>query len=226
MQPVEQKAMRPETIKRIDHSGIIAVLVIDEVKHAVPVAEALLKGGVNAIELTLRTPAALDAAKTIRKAVPEICLGIGTVLTIEQVKAVVDLGADFAVAPGCNPKVINEAVKQGLSFAPGIMTPTDIEMAVEQGCRIFKYFPAETSGGMNHLTSIVAPYLYLGLKFIPLGGCNIDNAGTYLKSSLITAIGGSWVAKRPLIKSESWDTITNNAKEIRDLVTRIRAGKK
>lgn len=222
MQPIAQRAMSPDIIRKIDDCGIIAVLVIDELKHAVPVAQALLKGGVNAIELTLRTPVAMDAARLIKKEVPEINLGFGTVLTVDQVKAVADLGADFAVAPGCNPKVIAEAYKQGLSFAPGIMTPSDIEIAVEQGCRVLKYFPAETSGGMEHLTNMVAPYQYLGLTFIPLGGCNINNAPSYLESSLITAIGGSWVAQRSLIQAENWDTITANAREIRALITKIR----
>ncbi|WP_199287750.1 bifunctional 4-hydroxy-2-oxoglutarate aldolase/2-dehydro-3-deoxy-phosphogluconate aldolase [Pseudotamlana carrageenivorans] len=223
MEPIPQSAMAPEIIKKIDDSGIIAVLIIDEVKHAVPVAKALLKGGVSAIELTLRTPAAIEAAKVIKKEVPEITLGFGTVLTVEQVKAVVEAGADFAVAPGCNPAVIAEAKKLGLSFAPGIMTPTDIEFAIEQGCRVIKYFPAETSGGMEHLKNMVAPYQYLGLKFIPLGGCNIENAGSYLESDLITAIGGSWVAKRPLIQSEDWGTITKNAQEITDLIAKIKS---
>ena len=222
MQPIEQRALTSELIKKIDDAGIIAVLIIDDVKHAVPVARALLAGGVDTIELTLRTPAAMESAKAIKKEVPEMSLGFGTVLTVDQVKAVIDVGADFAVSPGCNPKIIREAQKQGLSFAPGIMTPTDIEMALEEGCRILKYFPAETSGGMKHLESISAPYNYLGLKFIPLGGCNINNAPSYLQSDLITAIGGTWVAKRPLIQSEDWSAITNNAKEIRTLITQIR----
>jgi 2-dehydro-3-deoxyphosphogluconate aldolase/(4S)-4-hydroxy-2-oxoglutarate aldolase len=222
MTPDEQQVMSPELTKKIDDSGIIAVLIIDELKHAVPMARALLKGGIDAIELTLRTPAAIDSAIAIKKEVPEIMLGFGTVLTTEQVKEVVDVGADFAVSPGCNPKIISEARKHGLSFAPGIMTPTDIEIAVEQGCRILKFFPAESSGGMKHLESMAAPYQHLGLKFIPLGGCNIDNASSYLRSPLITAIGGTWVAKRPLIQSEDWETITNNAKEIRALIKQIR----
>lgn len=222
MQPIEQRALTSELIKKIDDAGIIAVLIIDDVKHAVPVARALLAGGIDTIELTLRTPAAMESAKAIKKEVPEMSLGFGTVLTVDQVKAVIDVGADFAVSPGCNPKIIREAQKQGLSFAPGIMTPTDIEMALEEGCRILKYFPAETSGGMKHLESISAPYNYLGLKFIPLGGCNINNAPSYLQSDLITAIGGTWVAKRPLIQSEDWSAITNNAKEIRTLITQIR----
>lgn len=225
MQPIDQRAMTPDLIQKIDDAGIIAVLIIDEVRHAVPVARALLAGGVDAIELTLRTPAAIESAKIIKKEVPEISLGFGTVLTVDQVKAVVDVGADFAVSPGCNPKIIAEAYKQGLSFAPGIMTPTDIEIAVELGCRILKFFPAETTGGMKHLESMSAPYNYLGLKFIPLGGCNMDNAPTYLQSNLITAIGGTWVAKRPLIQSENWDAITNNAKEIRTLISQIRQNK-
>ena len=222
MQPIAQRAMTPELIKKIDEAGIIAVLIIDDVKHAVPLVRALLAGGVDTIELTLRTPAALESARAIKKEVPEISLGFGTVLTVDQVKAVIDVGADFAVSPGCNPKIIREAQKQGLSFAPGIMTPTDIEMALEEGCRILKFFPAETSGGMAHLTSIAAPYQYLGLKFIPLGGCNINNARSYLESDLITAIGGTWLAKRPLIQLENWDAITNNAKEVRTLITQMR----
>ena len=225
MQPIGQRAMTPEIITKIDEAGIIAVLVIDELKHALPLAKALLAGGVNSIELTLRTDAALDAAKLIKRELPEINIGFGTVLTVDQVKAVVDLGADFAVSPGCNPKVIAEAIKLGLSFAPGIMTPSDIEIAVEQGCRVLKYFPAETSGGMQHLENMVAPYSYLGLKFIPLGGCSMQNARTYLESPLITAIGGSWIAKRPLIQTEKWDVITANAKEICDLILDIRTKK-
>ena len=219
MQPIEQQAMTPEIIKKIDRAGVIAVLVIDEVKHAVPLTKALLVGGVDTIELTLRTTAAMDAARAIKNEVPEILLGFGTVLTIQQVKAAVELGVDFAVAPGCNPKVIEAARDHGLSFAPGIMTPSDIEMAVEQGCRVLKYFPAESSGGMKHLSNMAAPYQYLGLKFIPLGGLNIDNAANYLQSSLITAIGGSWIAKRSMIQAEDWEAITNNAKEIRKIVT-------
>lgn len=223
MQPIAQQAMRPEIIRKIDDTGIIAVLIIDEVKHAVPLAKSLLKGGVDAIELTLRTDAAIDSAKAIKREVPEMTLGIGTVLTIDQVKAIADIGADFAVSPGCNPKVIAEARKRGLSFAPGIMTPTDIEIAIEKGCRVLKYFPAETSGGMKHLENMVAPYQYLGLTFIPLGGCNMHNARTYLESPLITAIGGSWVAKRPMIQEEDWDAITKNAQEIKDLIKDIKS---
>ncbi len=222
MQPIAQQAMSPEIIEKIDQSGVIAVLVIDEVKHAIPLARALLKGGIDAIELTLRTEAAMEAARVIKQEVPEITLGFGTVLTLEQINAAAELGADFAVAPGCNPKVISAAHEYGLSFAPGVVTPTDIEMAIEQGCRVLKYFPAETAGGLKYLANMAAPYQYLDLRFIPLGGLSIDNAGNYLQSSLITAIGGSWIAKRPMILAEDWEGITKNAKEIRSLISKIR----
>lgn len=146
MQPIAQRAMTPEIIKKIENAGVIAVLVIDELKHAVPLAEALIKGGVDAIELTLRTPVAMEAAVVIKKALPQMTLGFGTVITTDQVKAVVDIGADFAVAPGCNPKILTEARKLGLPFAPGIMTPSDIEMAIQEGCQILKFSPRLLEG--------------------------------------------------------------------------------
>lgn len=218
MQPVEQKAMSPSILERIDKTGVLAVLVIDEVKHAIPLAKALRAGGVDAIELTLRTDAAMGAARAIKGEIPEILLGFGTVLTIDQVKAIAAMGADFAVAPGCNPRIIAAAIDHGLSFAPGICTPTDIEVAIEQGCRVCKYFPAETAGGLKHLSNIAGPYQYLGMKFIPLGGLSFSNAESYLDSPIITAIGGSWIAKRSMIMAEDWEGITQNAREIRTLI--------
>lgn len=215
MYPIEQCAMSNQIIDKVDKAGIIAMLIIDDVKHAVPVAKALLDGGISVIELTLRTPVALDAARVIKKEFPEITLGFGTVLTVGQVTAVAEAGADFAVSPGCNPKIIAAARAIGLPFSPGIMTPTDIEMAIEQGCRVIKYFPAESSGGMSHLKNIAAPFQYLGVKFIPLGGLNINNAESYLESDLISAVGGSWVAKRDLILSENWAEIKAFEENIR-----------
>ncbi len=222
MLPIEQKAMSPEIIKKIDDSGVVAVLVIDEIKHALPLANALLEGGVNAIELTLRTSVALEAAALIKKNLPEINLGIGTVLTVGQIQAVADLGVDFAVAPGCNPRIIEAAQKYGLSYAPGVTTASEVELAIELGCRILKYFPAEPMGGIKYLKNMAAPYQYLGLKFIPLGGLSIANAAGYIESDLITAIGGSWIAQRPLIQTENWKAITANALEITALIKKIR----
>lgn len=142
MKAKNQPAMSPAVKSKIDNAGVIAVLVIDALKHAVRTAKALLAGGVNTIELTLRTPVALDCIKIIQDEVPGINMGIGTVITTNQVEAVAALGVDFAVAPGCNSNVLNAARKNGLSFAPGLMTPSDIEKALEFGCRVLKYCPA------------------------------------------------------------------------------------
>ena len=222
MQPIKQRAMKPEIIKKIDDAGVIAVLVIDDVKHAVPTANALLAGGVDSIELTLRTPAAIDCIKAIQTEVPEITMGIGTVLTTKQVETIAKLNVDFAVAPGCNATVLKAAQENGLSFAPGVMTPSEIETALEFGCRVIKYCPAEPAGGLNFLKNMAGPYAYLGLTFIPLGGLNLNNARAYMESPLISAIGGSWIANRKLIQNEQWDTITKNAQDISDLIAEIR----
>ena len=208
----------------IRERGVVAVLVIDHVKDAVPVARALVAGGVTAMELTLRTPAAVEALRVIRREVPEMMAGIGTILTPEQVREVTDAGAAFGVSPGCNPRVIRAAAEAGLSFAPGIATPTDIEVAVELGCRLLKFFPAEPSGGLAYLKSAAAPYLHLGLEFIPLGGVSAANAGRYLAEPLIAAVGGSWIAPRDLIRKSDWDVIRANAADaVRIVVGTVRA---
>lgn len=214
--------MFPENLhKQIQASKVVAVLVIDDARHGVPVARALLRGGIGAMELTLRTEAALPALKAIREEVPDMLAGIGTILTRQQVDQVVEAGASFGVAPGTNPKVIQHARDRGLPFGPGIMTPSDIEAALELGCRTLKYFPAETSGGLKHLTGIVAPYQHLGLDFIPLGGLNAKNMAEYLRSPLISAIGGSWIAKKEVINAEDWKTIETNAREARKIADSI-----
>ncbi|AKJ64918.1 bifunctional 4-hydroxy-2-oxoglutarate aldolase/2-dehydro-3-deoxy-phosphogluconate aldolase [Kiritimatiella glycovorans] len=190
---------------------IIAVLVIDEATDAVPLAETLLEGGVGAMELTLRTPAALEAMSVIRERVPEILVGAGTVLTREQVRRVGDAGAAFAVAPGLNRDVMEEAASAELPFAPGVMTPSEIEAAVELGCRTLKFFPAEPCGGLKYLKSAAGPYKHLDLQFIPLGGLNQDNLPGWLESPLICAVGGSWIAPRDLIREHRWEEIGKRA---------------
>jgi 2-dehydro-3-deoxyphosphogluconate aldolase/(4S)-4-hydroxy-2-oxoglutarate aldolase len=139
--------------------------------------------------------------------------GIGTILTVEQVAQVREAGAAFGVSPGCNPRVIRAAQEAGLDFAPGIATPTEIEVALEHGCRLLKLFPAEPMGGLPYLKSAAAPYLHLGLQFIPLGGVAPANAGAWLADPLIAAIGGSWLAPRDLIKAARWPDVTRNAAE-------------
>ena len=144
--------------------------------------------------------------------------GIGTILTIEQVYEVCEAGAAFGVSPGVNPEVIKYAQSKNLPFGPGVMTPTDIDQSVRLGCRLLKYFPAESSGGLKHLQNIAAPFQHLDIGFIPLGGINSSNMVDYLTSPLITAVGGSWLAPRDLIIKEGWDEISSRAKEARGLI--------
>ncbi|MBC2605107.1 bifunctional 4-hydroxy-2-oxoglutarate aldolase/2-dehydro-3-deoxy-phosphogluconate aldolase [Pelagicoccus albus] len=192
---------------QIRASGIIAVIAIEDAADAVPMAKALQKGGITAIELTLRTPAALDSIRAISKEVPEILLGAGTILTTEQVDAAKEAGASFGVAPGLNSRIIEYADKVGLPFAPGVMTPSDIERALELGCKTMKFFPSESVGGMKTLSTMAAPYKHLGISFIPLGGLNEGNMASYLTSPLVSAIGGSWLAKTDKIAAKDWDGI-------------------
>ncbi|TXI83833.1 MAG: bifunctional 4-hydroxy-2-oxoglutarate aldolase/2-dehydro-3-deoxy-phosphogluconate aldolase [Cupriavidus sp.] len=211
-------AFDPSLAAKIEKCGIIAVLIIDRVDDAVPLARALLAGGVNVMELTLRTPAAIDALKAITAEVPEMVAGVGTVLTPEQAKLAKESGAAFAVAPGFNPRVLAAAREQGISFAPGVLTPTDIELAVEGGCKLLKLFPAEPSGGLKYLKAVAAPYAHLGLKYIPLGGLNSANMGSYIADPLVAALGGSWLAPKDVIKAGKWDEITRLAKESTEII--------
>lgn len=207
---------------KITESGIVAVLVVDRVDDAVPLAQALLAGGIGAMELTLRTPAALDALKAIRREVPEMVAGVGTILTTEQVVEVVAADAAFGVSPGVNPRILSAAREAGLSFAPGILTPSDIEAALEHGCKLLKFFPAEPSGGLPYLKAMAAPYAHLGLKFLPLGGLNAENMASYLADTHVAALGGSWLAPRDLIHAGAWEKITALAAEAREIISTIR----
>ncbi|MEZ6126920.1 MAG: bifunctional 4-hydroxy-2-oxoglutarate aldolase/2-dehydro-3-deoxy-phosphogluconate aldolase [Planctomycetaceae bacterium] len=150
-----------DILERIERTDVISVLILNDADHAVPLARALLKGGIDAMELTLRTDAAMEALRRIRRDVPDMLAGIGTVLTESQVDAVSEAGAQFAVSPGLNPDVVERAQEIGLPFAPGVMTPSEIEIGLELGCREMKFFPAVPSGGLCMLDSIRAPYAHL-----------------------------------------------------------------
>lgn len=200
----------------------MAVLVVDDAGEAVPLARALLRGGVRAMELTLRTPAALEALERIVREVPEMYAGVGTVLTPEQIRRVKAAGAAFGVAPGLNPRVVEEARRVGLTFAPGVATPSEIESAVELGCGVLKLFPAETLGGLPYLKSVAAPYSHLGIEYIPLGGIGIKNLRQYLEAPEILAVGGSWLATRDLIRAKDWDAISRNCEEAAAVAAEVR----
>lgn len=211
--------------KRLHSSGVIAVLIIDDANDAVPLARALHAGGVDCIELTLRTDSAIESVRRIAAEVPEVVVGVGTILTPQQADAAKDAGADFGVAPGTNPRVIQRTIEIGLPFSPGVCTPTDIEMALELGCRVLKFFPSEPSGGLNYLKSAAAPYMHLGVKYIPLGGVSGKNAEEYLRDPNVMALGGSWLGPRDLIQKRDWAAITKLASEATEIVKRVRGTK-
>ena len=192
-------------------SRVIATVTIDKVEDAQPLAEALLSGGVHVVEVTLRTPLALEAIRSITENFPELLVMAGTVITPQQVNQVQDAGALCAVAPGMNRRVVEAALSVGLPFAPGITTPSEIEAALEYGCDLLKFYPAESMGGIRYLKNMQAPYAHLGLKFIPLGGLNSKNTGDYLKEDCILAVGGSWIANADAIRSGDWNGIEQRA---------------
>ena len=218
--------MNSEAVTELhDHlhqSGVIAVLMVGDADDAVPLAQALLAGGVNCIELTLRTEAAMQSLVRIRHEVPEMHVGVGTILTPQQVHDVKEAGAMFGVAPGMNPRVVREAQAIGLPFAPGVCTPTDIEMALEQDCRILKFFPSEPSGGLAYLRTIAAPFAHLGVKYIPLGGVGAGNAEAYLKDPNVLALGGSWLGPKELVLQKDWVAITQLAQQASRIVNSVR----
>lgn len=210
------KSLFPDSLlSRLQKTRIIAVLVVEDPQKAVGVANALLQGGVDAMELTLRTPSALECIRAVKSEVPRMIVGAGTILFPHQVGEVIEAGAEFGVAPGTNPTVIRCASQQRLPFAPGVVTPSDIDAAVQCGCRDLKFFPAEPSGGLSMLASIKAPYAHLGLKYIPLGGVTLSNLRDYLADPDVLAVGGSWLAKKDAIDAQRWAEVTANAEQAR-----------
>jgi 2-dehydro-3-deoxyphosphogluconate aldolase/(4S)-4-hydroxy-2-oxoglutarate aldolase len=217
-------AFPPSLRTRIQNTGVIATVTLDDPDTATPLARALCEGGVDCIELTLRTDEALEALKRMCAEVPEALVGAGTVLTPQQVHACIAAGAAFGVAPGTNPRVVQEAQRAGLPFAPGVCTPSDVERALELDCTLLKFFPCEACGGLPYLRGMAAPFAHLGVQFIPLGGIDEHNSAIYLGDSLIAAIGGSWLAPKNLIQQHDWSAITTRARAIRELIDRTRGG--
>jgi len=205
----------PESImQRLEAAKVVAGFSIDRIEDAVPLAKALLAGGISVVELTLRTEAGMAAIKEISEGVPDMLLGVGTILTPDQARQVKANGADFGVSPGMNRNVIRAAQAADLPFAPGILTPSELEAALECGCRFVKFFPAEAAGGIPYLRSISTPYAHLGVKFFPLGGLNANNMVNYLLEKNVPAIGGSWIVKPDLVAQKAWDQITTRAAEV------------
>ena len=198
--------MKNEMIEQLYSIGLIPVIKIENADDAVPLAKALIDGGLPAAEITFRTSCAAEAIKNITEAYPEMLVGAGTVLTTEQVDAAIAAGSKFLVSPGLNPKVTAYCLSKGVPMLPGCSNPSDVEAALELGLDTVKFFPAEAAGGLKMLKAMSAPYGQL--KFMPTGGINADNLLDYLKFNKIVACGGSFMVKDELVKEKRWDEIT------------------
>jgi 2-dehydro-3-deoxyphosphogluconate aldolase/(4S)-4-hydroxy-2-oxoglutarate aldolase len=203
--------------------GVVPVIALDDAKDAIPLADALIAGGLPVAEITFRTAAARATIEAIAAQRPDMLVGSGTVLTEAQVDQSLAAGARFALSPGIDVAVLVHAAKVGLPFAPGIMTPTDLQAALRMGCKMVKFFPAMPAGGPNMLKNIAAPYAHTGIGFNPTGGVTMDNLGDWLALPEVRAVGGTWIATKADIAAGNWDKITANAKAAVQRVAELRA---
>jgi 2-dehydro-3-deoxyphosphogluconate aldolase / (4S)-4-hydroxy-2-oxoglutarate aldolase len=192
-------------LNRIETCGVVPVIALDKADDANPLAEALVKGGLPLAEVTFRTAAAEQSIR-VMAARGDILVGAGTVLGVDTVKRAVDAGAKFMVSPGFNPKVVGYCVANNIPITPGCITPTDIEMAIDHGLSVVKFFPAEAFGGLKTIKAISAPYAMM--RFIPTGGITDKQLGDYLAFKPILAVGGSWFVARELLAAGRFDEIT------------------
>jgi 2-dehydro-3-deoxyphosphogluconate aldolase/(4S)-4-hydroxy-2-oxoglutarate aldolase len=204
--------------ERIGALRIVPVIAIEDLEAALPLADALVEGGLPAAEITFRTKAAAMVIEKIAKQRPEVLVGAGTVLTEENLRQAVGCGAAFGVAPGFNPKIVSQAIEMQFPFSPGVLTPSEIEGALSLGVNVLKFFPAGAAGGVNMLKSIAAPYAHMGVKFLPTGGVKQDNLRDYLEVKAVLAVGGTWIASREDIASKRWSMITDNCRNAVALV--------
>lgn len=192
-----------EVFERLAEYGVVPVIVINDAKDALPLADALLEGGLPVVEITLRTPAALEAIELIAVKRPEVLVGAGTVIDEEQVPQIKSAGASFALSPGCDPMAIGAAKAANLPFMPGVMTTSDIQTALRLGCRWVKFFPAMASGGLPLLKSLAEPYRHTGIRFNPTGGISIDNMRDWLDYSPVFAVGVAGSPARLILRLAS-----------------------
>ena len=207
-------------LEKLGHFGVVPVVAIERAEDAVELGRALLAGGLPCAEITFRTAAAEDAIRRISSSLPEIIVGAGTVLTVDQANRAVSAGAQFIVSPGFNQKVVDWCLQNEIPVTPGVLTPTEIDMALDRGLNILKFFPAEAMGGIATLKAISAPYR--GVKFIPTGGINQNNLADYLALPSVHCCGGSWLVKASLISAGKFDEITRLTQEAVSIVRRLR----
>ncbi len=200
-------------LERMKNAGVVPVVVLDDAKDAVPAAKALLAGGIDVMEITFRTACAADAIKAVADACPEMLVGAGTVLNLEQCKLALEMGAKFIVSPGFDAGVVGYCIENGVAVTPGCVTPTEITAAVNMGLKVIKFFPANVYGGLNAMKNLSAPFG--GVKFLPTGGVNTANIKEYIDAPFIHAVGGSWVCPKADIAAGNFEKITALCKEAR-----------
>ena len=202
-----------DSLKRLAASAVVPVVVLDDAKDAVATAKALLAGGVDVMEITFRTAAAADSIKAVSENCPDMLVGAGTVITLEQCKKAVECGAKFIVSPGFDEEVVRWCVENGVAVTPGCVTPTEIMAAMKLGLNVVKFFPAGVYGGLSAMKALSGPFG--GIKFIPTGGVNTQNIGEFIAAPFIHAVGGSWICPKADIAAGNFDKITALCKEAR-----------
>ncbi len=195
-----------DSLKRLSNAGVVPVVVIDDAKDAVPTAEAILAGGIDVMEITFRTAAASDAIQAVAEQCPDMLVGAGTVITLDQCKQAISKGAKFIVSPGFDAEVVKWCVDNGVAVTPGCVTPGEIMAAMRLGLQVVKFFPANVYGGLVAMKSLAGPFG--GIKFIPTGGVNAQNVGEYISAPFIHAVGGSWVCPKAEIAAGNFEKIT------------------
>ena len=214
---------QPSILDRVAQLGVVPVIAIEKVEAAIPLADALLEGGLPVVEITFRTAAAAEVIRKIAQERPQLLVGAGTVLTPANLEAAKASGAAFAVAPGLNPQTVKQAEQIGLPFVPGVATPTDIEAGLALGCKLLKFFPAEALGGVAMIAALSAPYKHTGLRFIPTGGVSTANLEAYTRLETVAAVGGTWIAKKDDLAAGKWAEVSARCKAALQIVAKARA---
>ncbi|GAA9518529.1 bifunctional 4-hydroxy-2-oxoglutarate aldolase/2-dehydro-3-deoxy-phosphogluconate aldolase [Helicobacter pylori] len=208
--------MQDKIIEVLQISPIIPVVVIEDIKDAVPLAQSLIEGGIHIIEVTLRSSCALEAIELIAKNVPKMRVGAGTILNPTQLEQAQNRGAEFLISPGLTIKLLEHAKKKDMPLIPGVSSSSEVMQALELGYNALKFFPAEYCGGVKLLNAFNGPFK--GVKFCPTGGISADNMHSYLNLENVLCVGGSWLTPKNLIQNKEWDKITEICK--RSLVLR------
>ena len=205
-------------VETLGKAGIIPVIVIEKEEQAVPLAKALVNGGLTVLEVTFRTSAAAAAIAAIRREVPEAVVGAGTLLTVEQLKAAKAAGATFGFAPGFDPVVIAAAKAEGLPFCPGVATASELSQALTAGCKMVKFFPAEAAGGVKMIKNLLGAFRFTGVRFMPTGGVNLSNVADYLAVPEIACCGGTWIVPKDALAAGDYAAIEKLAADAAALV--------